>query len=326
MVGGATSRAGRAPSPALWWPTVERREEKNEKTHTRGRPASAATPEMDPATRKMMELFRAGDYAGIGRFVLSHPPFRGPTTMAGLAKLPPPGGSKHPPVLIYLQTIISSTVLTEAETVCLLETLLPMPNMNLRIIEVALGSDRLCTTVRVGDLLAGDGRCRQLALQAYQRAQKSADPTVAAQLAQKVARLQQQAPPPPAAAVSSPPGQQPDYGQDPPHAAAAAASPPELRIDVEDGNPYTKEEFVDAYGGTAEWETSPRAAAAGAAAAGAAFSQPSDALVLAETEAKARLVQTQAKALAQAEAKARATAQAARAAEAAAEVEAAAAR
>ena len=34
----------------------------------------------------------------------------------------------------------------------------------------------------------------------------------------------------------------------------------EMRIDVEDGQAYTKAEFIEAYGGTAEWDMSSRAA------------------------------------------------------------------
>jgi len=44
----------------------------------------------------------------------------------------------------------------------------------------------------------------------------------------------------------------------PPRAAAAAeVEQAEMRIDAEDGRAYTKAEFIDCYGGTAEWEAAP---------------------------------------------------------------------
>ena len=41
---------------------------------------------------------------------------------------------------------------------------------------------------------------------------------------------------------------------------AAATSQPERRLDAADGGAYTKEEFVEEYGGTEEWDASTPAA------------------------------------------------------------------
>ena len=46
-------------------------------------------------------------------------------------------------------------------------------------------------------------------------------------------------------------------------------APAPARIDVSDGNAYTREEFVDFYGGDVEWSTSPAVAPPPAAGAGA---------------------------------------------------------
>lgn len=58
--------------------------------------------------------------------------------------------------------------------------------------------------------------------------------------------------------------------------AAGAPPPEELRIDITDGNAYTKAEFVAEYGGTNQWDTAKPAAGAPPSAAGSAAGSAAD--------------------------------------------------
>eukprot|EP00755_Sulcionema_specki_P030872 Sspe_Gene.95365::Locus_67664_Transcript_1_1_Confidence_1.000_Length_1138::g.95365::m.95365 len=62
-------------------------------------------------------------------------------------------------------------------------------------------------------------------------------------------------PPDPPAAPESPAPHEPEESYE----EEVERGPPEMRIDIEDGEAYTKEEFIEYYGGVEEWESAPRA-------------------------------------------------------------------
>jgi clathrin heavy chain len=111
-------------------------------------------------------LFQQSNFAGCAELCMQAEKLRTATTIQRLKAAPAAPGAP-PPVMVYYQTLLNKTKLNSAETVGLINELLPMGQI--AFIEQKLAEDKIACTGEVGDLIKSAAQNMQMAMQIYMK-------------------------------------------------------------------------------------------------------------------------------------------------------------